>query len=116
MIELNKKNNKKMKKFHHIGMPSDKKKPGEDYVEKLKVWVVSPDSDPHRIEWVRFDVDSPLLETPLAKMPHVAWQVDDLDKELRGRHVVFGPIQVEEDLRVVFFIQNDALIEYMQCG
>ena len=103
-----------MTRFHHVALLSAGERPGETFNELLKVWVVSPDEDHHRVEWVRFAPDSPLLDTPLAKMPHVAWEVDDLDKELQGKDVVFGPTDVAEDLRVAFFLENDALIEYME--
>jgi hypothetical protein len=103
-----------LKTFHHVALLSERERPGETFSELLKVWVVSPDDDPHRVEWVRIASDSPLRDTPLARMPHVAWQVDDLDAELQGKEVVFGPIGVGGGLRVGFFLMNGALIEYME--
>jgi len=28
-----------MREFHHVGLPTDEKQPGEVYVEETKVWV-----------------------------------------------------------------------------
>ena len=104
-----------MKKFHHIGLVTGEEKPGEMYFDSLKVWGTNPDDDPvNRIEWVRFSPESPLADTPVAKMPHVSWQVDDLDAELAGREVVVGPLAVGENIRIAYFYQDGALVEYLE--
>ena len=104
-----------MKKFHHIGLVTDEEKPGEMFFESLKVWGTNPDDDPtNRIEWVRFAADSPLLDTPVAKMPHVSWQVDDLDAELEGKQPVVGPLAVGENIRIAYFYEDGALVEYLE--
>lgn len=104
-----------MKKFHHIGLVADEEKPGEMYFDSLKVWGTNPDDDPvNRIEWVRFSPESPLADTPVAKMPHVSWQVDDLDAELAGKKPVVGPLAVGGNIRIAYFYQDGALVEYLE--
>ena len=104
-----------MKKFHHIGLVTETPKPGEMYFEALKVWGTNPDDDPlNRIEWVRLAPDSPLAETPVAKMGHVSWQVDDLDAELKGKKVAVGPLQAAPGIRIAYFLQDGALVEYLE--
>ncbi|MBN2475956.1 MAG: hypothetical protein JXB62_15195 [Pirellulales bacterium] len=103
-----------MKTFHHIGLVTDEEKPGETYYESLKVWGTNPDDDPNRIEWVRFHPDSPLADTPVAKMPHVSWAVDHLDEAIRGKDVVAGPLTVGEGIRIAYFLMDGALIEYLE--
>lgn len=103
-----------MKKFHHIGLVTDKPVPGEVYFEKLKVWGTNPDEDPNRVEWVRFAPDSPLADTPVAKMPHVSWAVEDLDRELAGKDVAVGPIEAAPGIRIAYFLQDGALIEFLE--
>jgi len=103
-----------VKKFHHIGLVTQAPKPGEMYFDSLKVWGTSPDDDPNRVEWVRFAPDSPLADTPVAKMPHISWQVDDLDGEIQGKQVVVGPLRVGESIRIAYFFQDGALIEYLE--
>ena len=103
-----------MRNFHHIGLVTETPKPGEMYFDSLKVWGTNPDADPNRIEWVRFAPDSPLAKTPVAKMPHVSWAVDDLDAELKGKDVVVGPIAAAPGIRIAYFKQDGALIEYLE--
>ena len=104
-----------MKKFHHIGLVTDEEKPGEMYFDSLKVWGTNPDDDPvNRIEWVRFSPESPLADTPVAKMAHVSWQVDDLDAELEGKEPVVGPLAVGKGIRIAYFYQDGALVEYLE--
>ncbi len=103
-----------MKKFHHIGLITEEEKPGETYFDSLKVWGTNPDDDPNRVEWVRFHADSPLADTPVAKMPHISWQVDDLDAELVGEEPVVGPLSVGDNIRIAYFLRDGALIEYLE--
>lgn len=103
-----------MKSFHHIGLVTETEKPGETYYDSLNVWGTDPASDPNKVEWVRFGPDSPLASTPVAKMPHVSWAVDDLDKELEGKDVVVGPLTVAEGIRIAYFMMDGALIEYLE--
>ncbi len=103
-----------MKKFHHIGLVTDEPKPGEAYYDSLKVWGTSPDDDPNRVEWVRFDPESPMADTPVAKMPHVSWAVDDLDREIQGKDLVVGPLTAAEGVRIAYFMMDGALVEYLE--
>jgi hypothetical protein len=103
-----------MKKFHHVGLVTDKEVPGEMWFDSLKVWGTSPEGERNRIEWVRFRSDSPLADTPVAKMPHVSWQVDDLDQELAGKQVAVGPLEAAPGVRIAYFLQDGALVEYLE--
>ncbi len=103
-----------MKRFHHIGLVAQEEKPGETYYDSLQVWGTNPDDDPNRVEWVRFAPDSPLADTPVAKMPHVSWQVDNLDAALEGKETVVGPLDVGGGIRIAYFLQDGALIEYLE--
>ena len=103
-----------MKTFHHIGLVTKSEKPGEMYFDSLKVWGTNPEEDENRVEWVRFAPDSPLADTPVAKMPHVSWAVDDLDEAIKDKEVVVGPLDVGEGIRIAYFLLDGALIEYLQ--
>ena len=103
-----------MKTFHHIGLVAQTEMPGETYYDSLKVWGTDPEADPNRVEWVRFAPDSPLAGTPLTKMPHVSFAVDDLDKQLEGKQVVVGPLAVGDNIRIAYFMADGALIEYLE--
>ena len=101
--------------FHHIGLVTDTPKEGEMYFETLKVWGTNPDDDPvNRIEWVRVAPDSPLADTPVAKMSHVSYAVDDLDAALAGKDVAVGPLTAAPGIRIAYFKENGALVEYLE--
>ena len=102
------------RRFHHIALVTDKPHPGEIAYPSLKLWATSPDANRNRTEWIRFASDSPLGKTTVGKMPHVAFLVDDLDKELQGKEVVAGPVQVTKKLRVAYFMMDGLLVEYME--
>ena len=68
-------------RFHHYGVPTDKKSDNEFYIEAGKVWATSPDDNLFRIEFLRFDADSPMHEAVINN-PHAAFIVDDMDAAL----------------------------------
>ena len=103
-----------MCKFAHIGLLTDEPKPGEMWFERLSVWGTDPSADPNLIEWVRFTPESPLYDTPVSKGPHVSYAVDDLDAELVGKDVKVPPIEAAPGIRIAYFEEDGALIEYME--
>lgn len=83
------------------------------YVEATKVWVTNPAAHPQRIEYLRFEPDSPVTG-PVRELPHMAFQVDNLDAAMEGSQVLLGPFQPTETLRVVFVLCDGAVFEYME--
>jgi|TARA_B100002003_G_C13940383_1_gene456364 hypothetical protein len=102
-----------MREFHHIGLPTDDEQPGEVYVSDTKVWVTSPDDHPYRVEYLRFESDSP-VSGPVRDQPHIAFKVDDLHREIEGEEVLLGPFEAMEGLNVVFIYRDKAVVEFMQ--
>ena len=102
-----------MREFHHIGLPTDTKQPEEVYVPETKVWVTDPSKHPYRVEYLRFEPDSPVTG-PVRDLPHIAFKVDDLEREIQGENVILGPFQPTEGLRVVFILKDGAVFEFMQ--
>ena len=98
--------------YHHTGVVTDQKQPGEVYVEATKVWVTNPEDHPYRIEFLRFEPDTP-VESPVKDHCHIAYTVDDLEASLEGKNIVLGPFDALDGLRVVFIEENGAVIEYM---
>ena len=72
-----------MRQFHHIGLPTDQSQPGEFFVEDTRVWVTDPRQHPYKVEYLRFEPDSPVTG-PVRDLPHVAYRVDDLDAAIAG--------------------------------
>jgi hypothetical protein len=102
-----------VRRFHHVGVITDETQPGEIYVPATKVHVTNPGDHPYRIEYLRFEPDSPVTG-PVRTQPHMAFQVDDLQAELAGADVLLGPFRAMEGLRVAFILQDGAVIEFME--
>jgi len=102
-----------MRAFDHIGVPTGEKQPEEMYVEATKVWVTNPLRHPQRIEYLRYEPDSP-VKGPMREMPHIAFQVDNLDREMEGAEIILGPFNPTDTLRVVFVLKDGAIFEFME--
>ena len=98
--------------YHHTGVVTDQKQPNEFYVEATKVWVTNPEDHPYRIEFLRFEPDTP-VESPVKDRCHIAYTVDNLEASFQGKKVVLGPFDALDGLRVVFIEEDGAVIEYM---
>lgn len=102
-------------KFHHIGIPTTQSRPNEVYLEGGKLFVTPIDDSEHKIEWLRFEADSPMPEM-LKTTAHVAYQVDDLAAALKGREVLIEPFTPMEGITVAFVVEDGAPVEYLQVG
>lgn len=102
-----------MREFHHIGLPTDESQPGEFYVEETKVSVTDPRKHPYRVEFLRFEKDSPVTG-PVREMPHVAFRVDDLDAALGGEQVLIEPFNPSPGFTVAFVLKDGAVFEFMK--
>jgi hypothetical protein len=99
--------------FDHIGLPSDVKRPNEMWVESTRVWVTSPTDSPDMIEYLRYEPDSPVTG-PLRTGPHLAFRVDNLDKEMEGAEIILPPFHPNEFLRVAFVYRDGVVWEFME--
>ena len=102
-----------MRQFHHVGIPTDEEQPEEVYVEDTRVWVTDPEKHPHRVEFLRYEPDSPVTG-PLRELPHLAFETDDVQREIAGKHIILEPFEPVEGLTVVFILEDGAVLEYMQ--
>ncbi len=102
-----------MLKFHHIGLPTDEKQPGETYVPATKVWVTDVVAHPYRVEFLRYEPDSPTTG-PLRDLPHIAFETDSIERELEGQEILLEPFEPMEGMRVAFILKDGAVFEYME--
>jgi len=102
-------------RYHHIGIPTDKSIEGERYIPQYKFYVSGFDTSPYGIEWMRFDHDSPISDI-IKSLPHIAFEVDDLDLELSRRNfnILTDPNSPGEGTRVAMIIHNGAPIELIE--
>ncbi|MGB8890326.1 MAG: hypothetical protein WCC87_26610 [Candidatus Korobacteraceae bacterium] len=102
-----------MRRYHHLGIPTTEEKPGERYLEQFKMYVSGFETSCYGIEWMRFEPDSP-IPALVRQVPHVAFEVDDLDAELREREILIAPDSPSPGVRVAFIVENGAPVEFLQ--
>lgn len=102
-----------MKKYHHLGIPTDIPQEGETYLQRYKLYCTDHRRNPHGIQWMRYEEGCPLPELVQA-MPHVAFEVDDLEAALKGQQVIIEPNSPSEGVMVAFVVCDGAPVEYLQ--
>ena len=100
-------------RYHHIGIPTDIARPGETYLADYGLYVSGFETSPYGIEWMRFEKDSPISEL-VKTVPHIAFEVDDLDKEVIGKELLGEISSPSEGTRVAMFIDNGAPVELIE--
>jgi len=102
-------------KFHHIGIPTKESLPEERYLPHLKFHVSGFETSPYGIEWMRFDDDCPIAEL-IKTVPHIAFEVDDLDKALKENdfEIIANPGAPSQGVRAAMIKHNGAPIELIE--
>ncbi len=100
-------------KFHHMSIPTDVPRENETYVEAFKVHMSGLEGNPYRVDWLRFEPDSPLPEI-LKTLPHVAYVVDDIEAAVAGADVIVEPTTPIEGVTVAYIVHDGAPIEFLQ--
>jgi hypothetical protein len=102
-------------KYHHLGIPTSEKIPGEIHIPHLKIYVSGFNTSPYGIEWMRFEDDCPLSEL-IKTVPHIAFEVEDLDKELGENdfEVICEPGIPSEGVRAAMIVHNGAPVELIE--
>jgi hypothetical protein len=99
--------------FDHVGIVTNERKSEEIYVPATKVWVTHFDEHPYRIEWLRFESDSPVTG-PVRELPHVAFRVDSIRQAAAGLKCLLEPF--DAGMATVGFYQtpDGAVVEFME--
>ncbi|MPY24476.1 hypothetical protein FS373_18385 [Shewanella sp. YLB-07] len=100
-------------KFNHLGIPTNEWFEGEIDLPHLKMTVSDHENNPFGIQWMRFWEDAPYPEL-VKTVPHVAFEVENLTKELEGKKVIIEPNTPSERLTVAFIEVNGAPVELME--
>ena len=102
-----------MRRVHHIGIPTTERRPGERYLPRFGMHVSGFEGSPYGVEWMRFDEDSP-LPALVQTVPHVAFQVDDLEEQIEGQEILIAPNEPSPGIRVAFIVHDGAPIEFLE--
>jgi len=105
--------NKLKLKYHHLGIPAKRPIEGEVYLEDYKCYHYGYDKSEFGIEWMRYEVNCELPEI-VKTMPHIAFEVDDIDEAIKNRKVIIEPNSPSEGNIVAFIEENGMPIEFIQ--
>ncbi len=104
---------KKGMRFHHIGIPTDRPRSNEKYIEKYKFYVSGFGSSEYGIEWMRFEDKSPIAEL-IQTVPHIAFEVDNLEAAIAGKELLGKISSPSKGVRVAMIVDNGAPVEFLE--
>ncbi len=100
-------------RYHHLGIPTTIPRRGETHLEHLKIHVSGFGTSPYGIEWIRFDPDC-MVSDLVRTVPHIAFEVDDLDAAIAGQTLLGEVSSPSEGVRVAMIVHDGAPIELLQ--
>lgn len=102
-------------KYHHLGIPTKRKMPGETYFSKFRFYVSGFNTSPFGIEWMRFEKESPVSKL-IQTVPHIAFEVRDIDYELSVHDfkVISKPESNTDGIKVVMIEHDGAPVELIE--
>ena len=100
-------------KYNHIGILTTERFKGEIDLPHLKITVSDHANNPFGIQWQRYWEDAPYPEL-VKTVPHVAFEVEELDAALAGQTVLIPPNSPSPGVVVAFIEVNGAPVELMQ--
>jgi hypothetical protein len=100
-------------RYHHLGIPTSTPRAGEYYLERFKMYVSGFEDSPYGIQWMRFATDSP-VHPLIQAVPHLAFEVDDLEAALEGKEILTAPNSPSEGVMVAMILDNGAPIELLE--
>jgi hypothetical protein len=100
-------------KYNHIGIPTADRFAGEIDLPHLKITVSDHANNPFGIQWQRYWADAPYPKL-VKTVPHVAFEVDELESALEGHKVIIPPNSPSPGVIVAFIEVNGAPVELLQ--
>lgn len=100
-------------KFNHLGIPTQQRLEGGTDLPELKMTVTDHTSNPYGIQMQRYWKDAPYPEL-VKTVPHIAFEVEDLEAEIEDKKVIIEPNSPTEGLTVAFIEVNGVPVELME--
>jgi hypothetical protein len=100
-------------RYHHVGIPTHRPLPEEDYIAEFKAYASGYEQSPYGVEWLKFEPGCPLPEL-VKTVPHVAFVVEDLQAEIAGKDILIPPTSPADGITVAFIVHNGAPVEFLQ--
>jgi hypothetical protein len=105
--------NHKKYRYSHIGIPTTKKLKNEQYWADFDMYTSGYQENEFNIEWMRYGAKCK-LPAIVKKLPHVAFEVDNVYKAIKGHKVIIAPNAPADDCIVAFVLINGAPVEFIQ--
>ena len=99
-------------KYNHIGIPTKENFEGGIDIPELKMTVSDHANNPFGIQWQRYWENAPYPDL-VKSVPHVAFEVEDMETALKNQEVIIAPNSPSEGLTVAFIEVNGAPVELM---
>ena len=100
-------------KYHHLGIPTDIPHDGEEFLPAFDTYCTDHERNPFGIQWMRYGPRCRLPEL-VKTVPHVAFEVDDLEKALKGREIIILPNSPSPGVIVAFILCDGAPVELLE--
>lgn len=100
-------------RYHHLGIPLSEPRPGMTRLKRLKLRVSGFPTSPFGIEWMSFDPGCEVSDL-VRRVPHIAFEVDDLDAAVRGRTLLGQPNSPSAGVRVAMIVDDGAPVELIE--
>ena len=104
---------KKGMRYHHIGIPTQERKPDERYIEQFKFYVSGFETSEFGVKWMRFEKDSPVHDL-IKTVPHIAFEVDNLEDAVRDKTLLGTISSPSKGIRVAMIVENGCPVELME--
>jgi len=102
-----------MRRYHHIGIPTTLQHGDETYLEAHRLFCTDDERNEFGIQWMRYEPECTLPEV-VKTIPHVAFEVDDLESALVGHQVLIAPNSPSKGVVVAFVLVDGAPVEFLQ--
>jgi hypothetical protein len=102
-----------LRRYHHLGIPTTVPQPGETYLAQHRVFCTDHERNPFGIQWMRYEPECSLPEV-VKTVPHVAFEVDDLEQALAGQEILTQPNSPSKGIVVAFVLCDGAPVEFLQ--
>lgn len=100
-------------RYHHIGIPTERPLPRDDYIAEFKMYASGYERSPFGVEWMKFEPGCSLPDL-VKTVPHIAFVVEDLQAEIAGREILIPPNSPSEGVTVAFIVDDGVPIEFLE--
>lgn len=100
-------------KYHHTGVPGSATWENETKVPHLKLAYLPGKYNAFGVEWLRFEPGNPNPDV-IKYVPHVAFEVDNMDEAIRGEKLIYGPNRETPGIAVSMIEVAGTTVEFLE--